>query len=86
MEHHFAVYRGQVIDDQQLVTVPRPDLPYVTIDVGPAATERSFAMFKDNKGVGLDDVSSKLLKAGGSPLAIHYSGVNQRVVKTRLCL
>ena len=79
VEHYAAVYRGQVVGDAQLVTKPRPDLPHVTMDVGPVATERSFALLK-NKGVGLDDIPSELLKAGDSPLAIHYSGVNQRVV------
>ena len=62
------------------VSQPGPLLPEVTNDAGPADTERTFAKLRNNNGVRLDDILAELLKAGGSPMAVHYSDVNRQVV------
>ena len=79
-EHFASVYNGSVTERGTLREPPRPpSLIPCTFDVGPEATQLSFARLGRNKGTGLDDIPAELLVAGGAPAAIMYSGVNNRV-------
>ena len=60
----------------------KPHKDSITLDCGPAATERAFSLLGRNKGVGIDGIPAEVLQAGGAPAAILYSSVNQKVVDT----
>ncbi|CAK0905350.1 unnamed protein product, partial [Prorocentrum cordatum] len=80
-EHYAAVCNGQVTDTVSLKQAPVSSdlLTAAELDVGPAATQSSFARLGRNKGVGRDRIPAELLVAGDAPLAILYSAINERV-------
>ena len=81
-EHYTGVFGGHIVDKSHVREPPRDQAMFsCTLEVGPVATEESFAALGNGKGVGLDQIPAEVLKAGGAPLACKYSEVNMRVAE-----
>ena len=87
-EEHFAeVFNARIVSFSSLHARGNSSSACLydhTIPVLPSDTEKSIKKLGQNKGVGIDNIPAELLKAGGSPMAIHVNGVEQRIVDTGL--